>query len=62
MGYKIIVKVKDGNLEKALKEYKRKFQSQKIGDECRERKEFVKPSLKKRLQLNKAKYKNKNIL
>ena len=32
MGYKIIVKVKDGNLEKALKEYKRKFQSQAFSD------------------------------
>jgi small subunit ribosomal protein S21 len=44
------------NLDQALKAYKRK--SDKIGTvrELRDRKEFVKPSVKRREELKKAKY------
>jgi small subunit ribosomal protein S21 len=47
------------NLEKALKEYKNKIFKLKIVQELRERKEFVKPSVKKRLQKEKIIQKNK---
>jgi small subunit ribosomal protein S21 len=47
------------NLEKALKEYKNKVFKLKIVQELKERKEFVKPSVKKRLQKEKTIRKNK---
>jgi len=53
----IIVDVsKFKNLDQALKAYKRK--GDKIGtvNELRDRKEFVKPSVKRRNQIKKAKY------
>jgi late competence protein required for DNA uptake (superfamily II DNA/RNA helicase) len=63
MGERILIKVKQGssqeesqrNLEKALKEYKNKVFKLKITQELRDRKEFLKPSVKKRLQKEKAK-------
>jgi small subunit ribosomal protein S21 len=66
MGERILIKVKQGssqeesqrNLEKALKEYKNKVFKLKITQELRDRKEFLKPSVKKRLQKEKAKRKN----
>ena len=52
----IIVPLKDGeNIERALKRFKRKFE--KTGArELRARKNFVKPSVKRREQLQKAIY------
>lgn len=53
----IIVPLKEGeNIERALKRFKRKFE--KTGDirELRARKNFVKPSVKKREQIQKAIY------
>lgn len=58
----LIVDIKNGNIESALKEYKRKVQKVKQVEELRERKEFIKKSVKKRLQLEEAKRKNKYSL
>jgi len=50
------VKVKKGNVERALKELKSKFIKTKISQQCRERSEFTKPSVKKRKEKIKAIY------
>ena len=55
----LIVSVKGGNIEWALKDYKRKVQSTKQIEELRERKNFTKPSVKKRLQKEETIRKNK---
>ncbi|NBU81283.1 MAG: 30S ribosomal protein S21 [Flavobacteriaceae bacterium] len=55
----LIVSVKNGNIEWALKEYKKKVQSTKQIEELRDRKNFTKPSVRKRLQKNEAIRKNK---
>ena len=55
----IIINVKGGNIEGALKEYKRKVQSTKQIEALRDRKTFVKPSVKKRLQREETIRKNK---
>lgn len=55
----LIVSVKGGNIEWALKEYKKKVQSTKQIEELRERKNFTKPSVKKRLQKEETIRKNK---
>ena len=53
----IIVQVKEGeNIEKALKKFKRKFEKTGAIRELRARKNFVKPSVKKREQMQKAIY------
>lgn len=46
----------DGNIEKALKEYKRKIVKTKQIQDLRNRQEFVKPSIKNRSKFLKAKY------
>lgn len=46
----------DGNIEKALKEYKRKIVKTKQIQDLRNRQEFVKPSVKNRSKFLKAKY------
>lgn len=53
----IIIKVEgtDG-IEKALKKYKRKFERVKMMKQLRNRKEFEKPSVKRRNQIKKAIY------
>lgn len=50
------IKVKKGNLENSIKELKKKFINTKVLNECRDRKEFEKKSVKKRKKLNKSKY------
>ena len=55
----IIVKVK--NIGKALKEYKSKVIKTRQMSELVNRKEFVKPSVKKRNVLSKAKHVQKNF-
>ena len=50
----LIVKIKKGNLNKALKEFKRKFKQTGVLNELKERKYFKKKSLEKRLLKNKA--------
>ena len=50
----LIVKVEKGNLNRALKNFKKKFRNTKVVKELREREYFVKPSLKKKLIKDKA--------
>jgi small subunit ribosomal protein S21 len=52
----LIVKVEGVGIEKALKTLKRKWDKTKTLRELRERKEFVKKSVKRRAEVNKAKY------
>ncbi|NLA50172.1 MAG: 30S ribosomal protein S21 [Bacteroidales bacterium] len=53
----IIVPVKEGeNIERALKKFKRKFERTGVIRELRSRQAFIKPSIRKREQLKKAKY------
>ena len=53
----IIVPVKDGeNIERALKKFKRKFEKTGVVKELRARQQFVKPSVLKRLKMEKAIY------
>ena len=58
----VIINIKNGNIESALKEYKRKVQSIKQIEELRERKEFVKKSVKNRLQREETIRKNQKRL
>jgi small subunit ribosomal protein S21 len=63
----IIIEVDEskGGIEKALKNYKRKFNNLKIGKECRKRQAFEKPSEKRRGEILTAIYreelKNQNL-
>jgi|TARA_R100001463_G_scaffold10149_1_gene29942 small subunit ribosomal protein S21 len=58
------IPVVKGNIERALKLFKRKFKQTGVLKEVRERKNFTKPSLKKRFEKEKAilkrKYKEDN--
>lgn len=54
------VKVKEGeNIEKALRQFKRKCNETKLVKQLRDRKEYVKPSVARRKQKLDAIYKNK---
>lgn len=55
----LLIEIKNGNVEGALKAYKRKVQSTKQIEQLRERQTYEKPSVKKRLILEEAKRKNK---
>jgi small subunit ribosomal protein S21 len=55
----IKVKVKNGNIERALKTYKRKFRNVGVVNELRERQEYTKPSEKRRKTKDKAIFINK---
>jgi len=67
MGKRLLIKVSKGssqdeqqrNLEKALKVLKNKFFKTGMQKELRERTEYLKPSVRKRLEVEKAKRKNK---
>ena len=53
----IIVPVKDGeNIERALKKFKRMFEKTGVVKELRSRQQFDKPSVKKRLKMERAVY------
>lgn len=52
----LIINVKDNNVEMALKQYKRKVSRTKQLQNLRDLQDFIKPSVKKRLMLKKAKY------
>jgi len=52
----LIINVKNGGIERSLKELKNKFMKTNIGKECLLRKEFIKKSIKKRSDLQKAIY------
>ena len=50
----IKVEVRNGNLERALKLFKKKIKDSRIMLEFKDHQEFIKPSLKKRINKNKA--------
>ena len=50
----LITKVRKGNIERALKQFKRKFRNTKTLQKIRERKHYVKPSLKRRIEKDEA--------
>ena len=52
----ILVNVEGTTIEKALKTLKRKWDKTKTLRELRDRKEFTKKSIKRRAEINKAKY------
>ena len=53
----IIVPVKDAeNIERALKKFKRKFEKTGVVKELRARQQYIKPSVLKRLRMEKAIY------
>ena len=61
--FMIIVPVKNSNsIEQALKTYKFKIYKTKQIQKLQERQEFKKPSVKRRAQIKKAQYKQKNQL
>jgi len=57
----LIVKVQKNNIERALKEMKRKVINTQILKECRERKHFTKPSIVRRDEIQKASYVQKKF-
>lgn len=58
----LIINVKDaGNIDKALKEFKWKFRKSGQMKSIRDKKEYTKPSTKRREQLELAKYKQKKF-
>ncbi|HET8838750.1 MAG TPA: 30S ribosomal protein S21 [Flavobacteriaceae bacterium] len=53
----LIIPVKDGeNIDRALKRFKRKFDRTQTMRQLRKRQAFVKPSVEKRAQMQKAQY------
>lgn len=48
------VTVKDGNVEKALRKFKKKIQDSGKLEELREREQFTKPTTERRMARNKA--------
>jgi small subunit ribosomal protein S21 len=59
----LIIDVKEGdNIERALKKFKRKFDKTGTMRQLRARKQFVKPSIEKRMEKRKAVYiQSKNL-
>lgn len=56
----LIINVKDEeSIDRALKRYKRKFQSTGLLKELRRRKNFTKPSVERRNEILNAKYRQK---
>ena len=54
----LVVNVKENeSVEKALKKFKKKFERTGVLRELRDRKQFTKPSVRNRMQMIKAKYK-----
>lgn len=53
----LIIPIKDGeNIDRALKRYKRKFDKTGVVRQLRRRQAFIKPSVVKRVQVQKASY------
>lgn len=58
----LIIEVKNGeSIDQALKRYKRKFRNAKVMKELRGRKQFTKPSVKRRHEVLKAVYKEEKV-
>ena len=54
----LLINLKENDkIDKALKKYKKKFEKTGVVKELRERQQFTKPSVKRRKQLIKARYK-----
>ncbi|MBT6235369.1 MAG: 30S ribosomal protein S21 [Bacteroidetes bacterium] len=54
----LLINLKDTDtIDKALKKYKKKFEKTGVIKELRERQQFTKPSVTRRKQIIKAKYK-----
>lgn len=59
----LIVEVRDNeSIDQALKRFKRKFQQSKVMQQVRSRREFTKPSIKRRHEVLKAIYKEQKRL
>ena len=53
----LIIPIKEGeNIDRALKRYKRKFVKTTVKNQLQQRKQFTKPSVALRRQLQKAQY------
>ena len=53
----LIIPIKEGeNIERALKRFKQKFNKTGAMRQLRDRKQFTKPSVVKRIKIGKAKY------
>ena len=53
----LIIPIKEGeNIERALKRYKRKFVKTTVKNQLQERKQYTKPSVAQRAQVQKAQY------
>ena len=53
----LIIPIKSGeNIDRALKRYKRKFVKTTVKNQLQERKQFTKPSVARREQVQKAQY------
>ena len=53
----LIIPIKEGeNIDRALKRYKRKFVKTTIKSQLQDRKQFTKPSIARRAQIQKAAY------
>jgi small subunit ribosomal protein S21 len=53
----LIINVKEGeNIERSIKQFKRKFDKTGTMRQLRARKQFVKPSVERRMELRKAAY------
>ena len=50
----LIVKVQKGNINRALKQFKRKFRDTQVLKELRERKNYTKKSLKRKIEKENA--------
>jgi ribosomal protein S21 len=56
------VQVTDGNVDKALRKFKKKIAEQNLLQEVRDRQEFVKPTTQRKMDKNKAKSRWKKYL
>ena len=54
------IPVVKGNLNRALKQFKKKFKQTKVLQELKDRKQYIKPSKKRRIQKDEAIRKLKN--
>ena len=50
----LIIKVQKGNINRALKQFKRKFRNTQVLKELRERQYYTKPSKKRRVEKDEA--------
>ena len=53
------IPVVKGNINRALKQFKKKFRDTQVLRELKERKQYMKPSLKRRIEKDEAIRKNK---